>query len=103
MGKERIITFLYGFIAALLLFCLFDMPYGFYTFVRFAVAAAFCYFAYKANIAGNKDQMILFLAFAVLFQPFLKIPLGRIIWNIVDVAIAVFLVCLLARNIKQNK
>ena len=35
--------------------------------------------------------MILFIALALLFQPFFKIALGRTIWNIVDVLVAVFL------------
>lgn len=33
-------------IAILLLFCLADMPYGFYELVRFAAAGAFVYLSY---------------------------------------------------------
>ena len=102
MTKNGAITFLYGAIAVLLLLCLFDMPYGYYTFVRFASAAAFCYFAYIANHFGNKDKMILFIVLAILFQPFLKIPLGRVIWNIVDVIVAGYLVYLLIRVAKDR-
>lgn len=101
MDNKQTVAFVYGGIAAVLLLCLFDMPYGFYTFVRFAAAAAFCYFAYKAHETGNKDRMILFIVLAVLFQPFVKIPLGRVIWNIVDVVIAGYLIYLLIRIIKR--
>ena len=101
MANKQAVAFVYGGVAAVLLLCLFDMPYGFYTFVRFAATAAFCYFAFKAHEAGNAGRMILFIALAVLFQPFIKIPLGRVIWNIADVIIAVYLIVLLVRLIKQ--
>ena len=103
IGKDKLVAFLYGVIATLLLLCLFDMPFGFYTFVRFAAAAAFCYFAYKSYNSCDKDMMILFIVLAILFQPFVKIPLGRIIWNIVDVAIAVLLIYLIVEVLKKNK
>lgn len=103
MANRQAAAFVYGGIAAILLLCLFDMPYGFYSFVRFAAAAAFCYFAYNAHESGNKDRMILFIVLAILFQPFFKIPLGRVIWNIVDVAVAAFLIYLLYKHIKDGK
>ena len=78
------------------------MPYGYYSFVRFAAAAAFCLFAYMANQSGNKDRMIVFIILAVLFQPFLKVPLGRVIWNVVDVVVAGYLVFLLINTSKDN-
>ena len=103
MANKQAVAFVYGGIAAVLLLCLFDMPYCFYSFVRFAAAAAFCYFAYNAHESGTQDRMILFIALAVLFQPFFKIPLGRVIWNIVDVAVATFLIYLLYKHIKDGK
>ena len=103
MTKKGSVAFLYGAIALLLLLSLFDMPYGYYSFVRFAAAAAFCLFAYIANQSGNKDRMIAFIILAVLFQPFLKVPLGRVIWNVVDVVVAGYLLVLCFGIIKKNK
>lgn len=103
MAKEQTAAFVYGGIAAVLLLCLFDMPYGFYSFVRFAATAAFCYLDYKSYNSDNKDRMILFIILAILFQPFFKIPLGRVIWNIVDVVVAAFLIYLLYKHIKEGK
>ncbi len=37
---------------------------------------------------------ITFASLALLFQPFIKIALGRTIWNVVDVMVAVLLVLL---------
>ena len=101
MANKQTVAFVYGGVAAVLLLCLFDMPYGFYIFIRFAATAAFCYFAFKAHESGNKDRMILFIVLALLFQPFIKIPLGRVIWNIVDVIIAAYLIVLLVKLIKH--
>lgn len=101
MSKKETITFLYGVIAAVLLLCLLDMPYGFYTLVRFIAVVSFCYFAYIAYQSGNEGRMILFIALAILFQPFFKFPLGREIWNIVDICIAGYLVYLLFASIKK--
>ena len=33
--------------------------------------------------------MVILVALALLFQPFIKIALGRSIWNIVDIVVAV--------------
>ena len=76
------------------------MPYGFYTLVRFVAVISFCFFAYQAYKSENEGQMVLFIALAILFQPFVKLPLGRVVWNVVDVIVAVYLFYLL---IKYNK
>lgn len=100
MTRRETTSFLYAAIALLLLLCLLHMPYGFYTLVRFVAVIGFCYFAYQAYKSGNDARMILFIALAILFQPFFKIPLGRVIWNIVDVCVALYLLFLLLKMIK---
>lgn len=82
-------------IAALLLLCLADMPYGFYQLVRVASAAAFAYLAYDYFRMKRDVQGLLFTALALLFQPFFKVALGRTIWNLVDVVVAVVLIVLI--------
>ncbi len=54
--------------------------------------AGFGFLAYDASKNGRQTDMILFIALALLFQPLLKIALGRVMWNIVDVVVAVGLV-----------
>lgn len=46
--------------------------------------------------------MVVFIVLALLFQPFLKISLGRVIWNIVDVCVAVYLLVLLFNTVKNT-
>ena len=98
----NISTCLKMIIAILLLLCLMDMPYGFYELVRFGAAAAFAYLSYDYFKSKNNGFGFVFAALALLFQPFIKIALGRAIWNIVDVAVAAGLVCLIVKAFKQK-
>ncbi len=77
-------------ILALLLFiCLADVPYGYFQFVRFIAMIAFGLLAAKASQEGNQNEMIIFGALALLFQPIFKISLGRELWNVVDVIVGI--------------
>jgi uncharacterized protein YacL len=90
-------------IAVLLLLCLADMPYGFYQLVRFGATAAFAYLSYDYFKSKREGMGVLFAALAVLFQPFFKIALGRVIWNCVDVAVAIALFYLVITSLCKNK
>jgi hypothetical protein len=79
-------------LAALLLFCLFDLPYGYYQLVRFIAVVGFAILAYYQYERKNIPLMIVFVALAFLFQPLAKVTLGREVWMIVDVIVAVGLV-----------
>lgn len=79
-------------LAGLFFLCLFDMPYGFYQFVRFAALVGFVVLAYGAHQHGRQAEMVVYGALALLFQPFFKIALGRTMWNIVDVVIGLGLI-----------
>lgn len=79
-------------LAILLGLCLVDMPYGFYQLVRFASMISFAYLFYVNYNNGKKAGAIIYIILAILFQPLIKISLGREIWNIVDVLVAIFLV-----------
>lgn len=81
-----------------LLLCLAPMPYGYYTLVRLLTAVTFCIVAYHCYGAGRKELCIACVVVAIVFQPLLKLYLGRVLWNIVDVAAAVFLGVLLWLN-----
>lgn len=79
-------------LSALFLLCLADLPYGYFQFVRFAGVIGFGILAYEANEKGQKTFIIIYVCLAVLFQPFVKISLGRELWNIVDVIVSIFLI-----------
>lgn len=76
----------------LFLLCLLDMPYGYFQIVRFAGLVGFGILAFQANETKQKEMAIIFIGLALLFQPFFKIALGRLIWNIIDVIVSIFLI-----------
>lgn len=104
MRKKKSITpILKIVVAVLLLLCLADMPYGFYELVRFAASAAFAWMSYD-YFSSKKDGLgFIFAAMALLFQPFFKVALGRVIWNAVDVLVVIGLVYLLIKTFGQKK
>lgn len=79
-------------LAILLFVCLLDLPYGYYQLVRFIALIGFSILAYDSNNKGNKQEVIIFLSLAILFQPLIKIALGREIWNIVDLVVGIGLI-----------
>lgn len=81
-------------LAALLLICLFPMPYGCYTIVRFIAMVVFACMAYSYYRSSDITLAVVFGALALLFQPFVKIVLGRGVWHIVDIIVAVGLLVL---------
>ena len=85
-------TFIKIGLAILLLLCLINMPYGYYQFVRFAAMVGFAYLAFSANEQNNKNEVFVYLALAILFQPLIKIAFGRTIWNIVDLVVGIGLI-----------
>ena len=86
---DKITNILKIALAILLLLCLVNMPFGYYQLVRYLTMIGFVYLAYKSHEQGLETEMFIFIALAILFQPFLKIALGRQIWNIVDVFVGV--------------
>lgn len=81
-------------LAALLLLCLAPMPYGYYQFIRIVSMIAFAIMAYQYYEKKMMPLAITVGGLALLFQPFFKIALGRTMWNVVDVVVALGLVVL---------
>ena len=50
-----------------------------------------------------KPLSITFGALALLFQPFVKIVLGRGVWDVVDIVVAILLVVLWYKENKKNE
>lgn len=89
-------------LAILFFVCLADMPYGLYQFVRFAAMIGFAYLAYSANQQTNKNEVFIYIALAILFQPIFKIALGRTIWNIVDLVVGIGLIVSLFQSKQKD-
>ena len=76
--------------AIALLICLMPMPYGYYILIRYISAIAFGVMAYDYYYQKQKKMYVITLSLALLFQPLIKLPLGRDIWNFVDIVTAIF-------------
>ncbi|MBQ6193580.1 MAG: hypothetical protein IJK43_04025 [Prevotella sp.] len=92
----------YIILTALMLLCLAPMPYGYYQLVRFVAMVAFGVMAYKYYEEKKNELAITFGALALLFQPFVKVALGRTMWNVVDVVVAIGLIVLYYKERKQS-
>ena len=81
-------------LAAMMLLCLAPMPYGYFMLVRFVAMVAFGLMAYRYYVINKNIAAWVFGLLALLFQPFLKIALGRTIWNVIDVLVAILLIAI---------
>jgi|TARA_B110001469_G_C9347589_1_gene183531 hypothetical protein len=91
-------------LSVLLFLCLLNMPYGYYQLVRFVSFGVFAYIGFKEFENSNQTMGLVYFGLAILFQPFLKIALGREVWNIVDVIVAIGLIATLFRKeVKSNE
>ena len=95
--------YLYLALAALLLLCLLHMPYGFYTLIRFVAMIGFGVIAVKFFNEEKVPLAVAAGALALLFQPFFKIHLGRMVWNVVDVVVALLLIALTVYEAKRER
>ena len=95
---EKLIKIILAFVFFL---CLLDMPYGYYQLVRLVSLVGFSILALQSFENNQKEIAFIYIGLALLFQPFIKINLGRDLWNIVDVIVGVGLVMSLV--IKKDK
>lgn len=78
-------------LALALLLCLASMPYGYYMVVRYGAAVIFGVMAYRYYEEKKNSWAVVWGALAFLFQPVIKIEVGREVWNVLDVLIALYL------------
>ena len=90
---KQLIKIIIKIILSVLFFlCLLDMPYGYYMLVRIIAMTGFSILAYYMYKEERDVEMIVYICLAILFQPIVKIPLGRVLWNIIDVIVGLGLI-----------
>lgn len=87
-------------LAVILFICLFDMPYGYYQFVRIAMTFGFSYLAYYANKLNKENEFIPYIVAVMVFQPFATVYLSKITWNVIDVVIGIGLLSTIKKHSK---
>lgn len=88
-------------LACLFFLCLAKMPYGYYELVRFAGLIGFIFLAYQAQLQEKTNEVVVYIILALLFQPFFKLALGRMLWNAVDVVVGVGLILSMVKPSKK--
>ena len=83
--------------------CLFEMPYGYYQLVRFVSFIGFSFLAYHAHKSSRLTEKFIYLGLSLLFQPFLKVALGRQIWNVIDIIVGIGLLVSIFNNLINKK
>lgn len=89
-------------LALLMLLCLFDMPYGFYQFVRFSGMIIFAILANNERVKSNNLMILFYGVSAILINPIFKITLGRGLWNFLDVVWAIVLVVTVIKSTMRD-
>ena len=92
----------YLILAAMLLLCLAPMPYGYFMMVRFVATVAFGIMAYQYYVGHKTVAAYTFGVLTLLFQPMYKIALGRVLWNVVDVIVAILLIALFVMEWRKS-
>lgn len=90
-------------LALAMLICLFPMPYGYYTLVRFATMIVMGIMAFVLYDEKRLPLAIVAGSIALLFQPIVKIVLDRTTWNILDVVVAILLVIIWLKECMLKK
>jgi len=65
--------------------CLLRMPYGYYVFFRYVSFALFLLFCVDALKRKHINIGIVWAISAFIVSPFVKLALGRTLWNVIDV------------------
>ena len=99
--KSLKIALICGLILALL-----PLPYGYFTILR--IFGCLVFILQLINIPKTKrhsrnSEFVICIVLIILFQPILRLPLGRLIWNIVDVSTAIWLLLNLNRRTRKTK
>lgn len=90
------------YLAAMMLLCLAPVPYGYFQLVRFVAMIVFGLMAYRYYQNQKMVATWVFGALALLFQPIYKIALGRVVWNVVDVIVALLLIALFVMEWRKS-
>lgn len=77
--------YLFYIASALMVLAVLDFPYAYYQLLRFIGFFAFGIAAYLSFSANEKIMPFILGFMAILFNPFIKIDLGRELWMVADV------------------
>ncbi len=80
-----------------------SMPYGYYTFLRISVVALGLVWLVKFIDEGRDYLKYITIGVILLFQPIFKISLGRDVWSVINLFLAISLVALVVKRVRKKK
>lgn len=81
-----------------------ENPYGYYVLLRFVCCAVFAYLALQAQVQQKSGWVWVLGVTAAIYNPFIRIPLGRDIWSVVNiVTVGVAIASVLALSVRMEK
>jgi hypothetical protein len=94
MNRERIVEVVLTMIGAVLLLiaAVGKHPYGFYMVLRLVITVGAVYLAWRMYKASQRAWSWMFVAVALLLNPFLPIRMQRAQWQTIDLYLGIFLI-----------
>ena len=92
MKKLSTIHILCLVLSGILLLAVIPWPYGYYMLVRIVAMVVFGILTYYFYSNKQITFAIVSAILAILFQPFVKIAMGREVWQVLDVIIGILLI-----------
>ena len=82
-----------------------ENPYGYYIFLRFVCCAVFAYLTVQAIGQQKEKWAWVFGVTAAIYNPFVRVALGRELWSVVNIATVVIAVssCFVLKTSEQKK
>ena len=77
--------------------------YGFYVLARISVTVAAVVLAFYLGNASKEGLCIACIVTAVVFNPFIPLPLGRPIWMLLDLIVIVLLIIATVQAMKSQR
>lgn len=80
----------------------FPLPYDYYMLLRIIVTGVFIWAAMIANEKNKASLTWLCVGVVLLFNPFIKVHLSSIVWGVIDILTAIFLISI-REQLKSTK
>lgn len=90
-------------LAAMLLWALSESnPYGYYQLLRWACLVGFLFIARFCHLRSDESWVWAFCALGLLYNPVIPFPLGRSLWEVVNIGSALVLAIWVAKEVKAK-
>lgn len=104
MKQGKVLAFISFIYALMLLYCWNkSLPYVYFQFIRVIGMIVFSLLSHHKFKDNDTAFAIFFLISVLIINPFIKVPLGRFYWNIIDTIWAVILLFNSITLFKESK